>query len=290
MRLYSVSSYCFCLLVGKPRLVIVLFTLSFVSGLFVPINSYVLKNIVNVLSSKFVEQDVLFFYLFALLSNHFILNNLIFRLIGFLMCRLTIHMKEKLVAILLDNQYSCFIKTEGEVASKLRYLTDSLFAIVNIILIDLPRVVFIVIVANLIILRVNAFYPFIYIAWLFLFIILGMGFHNRISSLSSEYYQLDNGLTGSLARFVSQSHGKCQKEIFSQALHCLHSYNNRETQYILYSAFQGLMVLSLVIIDVFHMPHGYIKNPGEFLLLFTLNLELAQISWFLMAKWIISSL
>ena len=112
-----------------------------------------------------------------------------------------------------------------------------------------------------------------------------MRFHNNISSLSSDYYRLDNVLIGNLAGFVSRSSKQSKREIFSQAVHCLSFYKNREMKYLCYSAFQGLMVLVLILIDiVYTFSYSYVKNPGEFLLIFNLNLELAQTSWFLLAK------
>jgi ATP-binding cassette subfamily B protein len=292
----NVFSFMWYFIKPYKNTVLVFIFMSFLTGLWGPLNTLILRYIVNILStSTSFDINLLFYPSILMVFNFIILDNIAWRVLNYLAYKYLPVIKNNITTTLfvhiLDLDYKFFQDNlSGKIASNITILADNIEKILYPLVPNLLRGISLVIAAFIAAYYINLIFFFVMLIWLFMFVCTSIYMSKKIIEFADIYSETESAISGELVDSISNVHNIrifAQKnyEIFRVNLFLenrLKAYRTQEFRIIMINVIQGILIASMLALSLYFLIFLYqrkLVRVGDFTLILGLAIELGHMIW-----------
>ncbi|WGL59748.1 ABC transporter ATP-binding protein [Pigmentibacter sp. JX0631] len=271
------------------------------AGFMGPLNSYLLKIIINTLSQS-VQNSIenILFPLIFLVLNFIMLDNVTWRSISYINYKYQPVIKNKIIydtfQYIISLQQAFFQDNlSGKIASHINTLSDNIIKILYPILPHFLRNFSLLIISLFLVYHVNISFFYIMITWAIVFFSFSFIMSIKLVNLSDKYAESESNISGYLVDSISNVNNI---RLFAKNNFELSSLNNlllirkktfkKEELFIfIMNVTQGLLITIMLIFMIVNLVHFYkasLVTIGDFALILGVTMEIAYITWFTMSQ------
>lgn len=284
----------------KPIAVIYVF-IAAIAGFMGPINSMLLKHIIDSLSiSPSQNVQILFWPAIFLLLNFIILDNFTWRGVGTINYKYQPIIKNKIIhdtfKFVLDSPQTFFHDNfSGRIASHITTLADNIIRILYPILPNFIRNFSLLIVSLIIVYHVNINFFYTMVLWAILFFSFSFMMSTKLVYLSDAHADSESSISGSLVDSITNvsnvrlfAKNDFELSYLNRLLKIRKGKFKKEELFILImNSIQGALIAVMLGFMIYFLIHLYEKREvtvGDFALILGITMEIAYITWFTMSQ------
>lgn len=277
--------------------------IALLAGCWGPINSLLIKEIINLLTTLNIENpdiSVLMWPGAALVFNFLVFDNFTWRSINYLNYKYQPLIKNSIIAetfeYLLGSSHQFFHDNlSGRVASQIKTLADNIERILHGISAPFIRGIALLLVALVSMYLVNPLFFYTLALWAICFALFSVYMSRTFVILSDRYAETDSTVSGLLVdsisniqniRMFARSHYEVLR-LKNALLPSKKAFQENELFMIKLNWGQGLLILFLMAFMVYFLILLYGQHRvsiGDFALILGLSMEVGHISWFTMSQ------
>lgn len=282
------------------RLPAILFvTAALAAGLWSPLNSYFIKQLINALPHSMSHHGgdlVLWGSLIVL--NFIVFDNITWRVVGYLCYKYEGQIKNTMTKTLLnyvlDSSHQFFQDNlSGRIASHITTFSENAGMIVSNLSRDLFRGISLLLGSLVASFTVNVTFTVVIGVWMLLFGFLSVCMSQRFIRLSDTQAKNESMVSGQLVDIIA-NHGNVR--LFSRKGYelsraerffgkLLKSFKAQEGFAVFMLGVQGTLIVAMIAVCVavlVHLYHAGLVNAGDFALILGLTVNLAHMMWYTM--------
>lgn len=275
--------------------------ISAAAGLMGPINSMLLKHIIDAISGS-SSHDVpsIFWPSLFLVLNFIVLDNFTWRSIGYLNYKYQPIIKNKIIhdtfGFILNSSQRFFHENfSGRISNHITTLSDNVIRILYPILPNFIRNFSLLITSLFIVYYVNVYFFYTMVLWAVSFFSVSFLMSTRLVHLSDAHAESESAVSGSLVDSITnisnvRLFSKNRFELFhlERLLEIRKGKFKKEELFIvLMNSVQGALIAVMLAVMIFFLVHLYEKHQvtvGDFALILGVTMEIAYITWFTMSQ------
>lgn len=287
----------------KPyKIVVYIFILiSILAGFMGPINSILLKNIIDkVAKNSPNEIDNIFLPLILLLINFIVLDNFTWRSISYINYKFQPEIKNKIISetykfILNSSQNFFQDNLSGRIASHITTLSENIIRILYPIFPHFLRNFSLLVISLFIVYQVNINFFITMSTWAIIFFSFSFIMSKKLVTLSDSVADSESTVSGALVDSITNSSNvrlfaKNNYEIFylDQLLNIRKNNFKKEEFFIfIMNIVQGALIAFMLGFMIYFLVYLFKQNMvtiGDFALILGITMEIAYITWFTMSQ------
>lgn len=284
-----------------PSISFLYILISALAGLMGPINSMLLKHIINGLSSLSAHDvTVIFWPSFFLVVNFIVLDNFTWRSIGYLNYKYQPIIKNKIIhetfAYILNASQTFFHENfSGKMSSHITTLADNIIRILYPIFPNFMRNLSLFFVSLIIVYHVNIYFFYTMLLWAVSFFSLSFLMSTRLVHLSDAHAESESAISGALVDSITNmssirlfAKNKFELSYLEKLLKIRkEKFKKEELFIVLMNSIQGALIALMLGVMIFLLIYLYGKQQvtvGDFALILGITMEIAYITWFTMSQ------
>lgn len=283
------------------HIVILYISISILAGFMGPINSILLKNIIDTISkSSSNEIEIIFLPLIFLIINFIVLDNLTWRSISYINYKYQPLIKNKIIydtfQFTLNSPQSFFQDNlSGRIANHINTLADNIVRLLYPIFPNFLRNFSLLIISLFIVYQVNISFFLTMILWAIIFFSFSFFMSKKLVYLSDVFADSESSISGALVDSITNSSNVRLFAKNSYELSYLDrlleirkkAFKKEELFILIMNIVQGILIAFMLGFMIYFLVHLYKNNKvtvGDFALILGITMEIAYITWFTMSQ------
>jgi len=283
------------------HIVILYISISILAGFMGPINSILLKNIIDTISkSSSNEIETIFLPLIFLIINFIVLDNLTWRSISYINYKYQPLIKNKIIydtfQFTLNSPQSFFQDNlSGRIANHINTLADNIVRLLYPIFPNFLRNFSLLIISLFIVYQVNISFFLTMILWAIIFFSFSFFMSKKLVYLSDVFADSESSISGALVDSITNSSNVRLFAKNSYELSYLDrlleirkkAFKKEELFILIMNIVQGILIAFMLGFMIYFLVHLYKNNKvtvGDFALILGITMEIAYITWFTMSQ------
>ena len=283
------------------HIVILYISISILAGFMGPINSILLKNIIDTISkSSSNEIETIFLPLIFLIINFIVLDNLTWRSISYINYKYQPLIKNKIIydtfQFTLNSPQSFFQDNlSGRIANHINTLADNIVRLLYPIFPNFLRNFSLLIISLFIVYQVNISFFLTMILWAIIFFSFSFFMSKKLVYLSDVFANSESSISGALVDSITNSSNvrlfaknNYELSYLDRLLEIRKKAFKKEELFILImNIVQGILIAFMLGFMIYFLVHLYKNNKvtvGDFALILGITMEIAYITWFTMSQ------
>lgn len=279
---------------------IIFLSMPLLAGFWGPVNSILMKDIIDILPQVHGEDLSLLTWPVALIVLNFIVfDNFTWRSVGYIKYKYQAIIKNKIIGetlnFILWNSYQFFQDNlSGRIASQLTTLADNIEILLNRVALEFMRGMSLLIVSFITAYYVNPLFFYTLFIWFILFSSLSIYMSMHLVSLADGHARAESVVSGQLVDCLAN---QSNVRIFSRKdyeasrmtsffLNTQKTFQTKEFYMLIMHIVQGLMIAIMMGFSAYFLVYLYGKNLvsiGDFALIFGLSMQLGHMMWYTMS-------
>lgn len=284
------------------KLIVVIYVcIAATAGFMGPINSILLKYIIDSLSKSYSQNlEILFLPAVLLILNFIVLDNFTWRSIGYINYKYQATVKNKIIhdtyeSVLASPQTFFHDNFSGRIASHITTIADNVIRILYPITPNFIRNFSLLIVSLVLVFHVNINFFYTMVLWAILFFSFSFIMSTYLVRLSDNHADSESAISGGLVDSITNA---SNVRLFAKNTYELsyldkllnirkEKFKKEELFILIMNSIQGALIALMLGVMIFFLIHLYKIHQvtvGDFALILGITMEISYITWFTMSQ------